>query len=175
MAPAIKDEKPAMDVDAAQQAADAVMADPNTGADLALEEDAGGEETNPEEDGVKGHRMIKDMDCKERRGRWAEYMRSLQKAGERGPKSEKMPEELAHRMISHQEKLAWYPVWLENNRKWSSVRCCESFQRIVKSSEVGVEAWLCRSQIADLYKSPEIADAILKEKELDAKKWRPHP
>ena len=66
-------------------------------------------------------------------------------------------------------------VWLENSKSWVKTKCTESWRKVTRETEIGVEAFLTLSQLGDLYKSPEIAEAIVAEKQKDPTKWRPHP
>lgn len=108
--------------------------------------------------------MIAAMDPKERKARWAEYMRTLvpRAEGTRGPVgNEKVPEELSHKLMSPSEKKLWYPIWIENYRKWANVKLTETFLQTTRETETGLQAWMTRSQLVDLHKDEEIADAVI--------------
>ena len=126
-------------------------------------------------DGMQGKKMMADMDPQKKRALWAEYVRSLAPLNVRGPKRDAVPEEIALKMVSASEKSAWLPIWLENNKNWATVQGTEIFKRTVRHIESQVEGWKTWSQISEMYKSDDIANAIVAQKKLNPAKVRPHP
>ena len=53
-------------------------------------------------------------------------------------------------MISLDAKRAWYLVWLENGKSWVKTKCTESWKKVTRETEIGVEAYLTESQLEDL-------------------------
>ena len=78
-------------------------------------------------------------------------------------------------MVSASGKSAWLPIWLENNKNWATVQGTEIFKRTVRHIESQFEGWKTWSQIIEMYKSDDIANAIVAQKKLNPAKVRPHP
>ena len=112
---------------------------------------------------------------KDKRAKWAQYMRTFETPDSRQARTDKFPESLALRIISDKDRSQWFPTWLKYGKSWAKVEISEEFQRIQSTTLGEVDQWLTESQLEDLYKSQKIAKAIVDNKSRSRKTWRPHP
>jgi len=132
---------------------------------------------------AKGVRAIKCGDSqataqlppKELNAAWARFNRSLAPATAASSRTEKVPSEVALKLVSMDDKKRFFSVWMECGQSWATVTAWESVTCQSKNSDLQGWAWLTRAQIQELYKDGNVADAIVKVKEADPKTWRPHP
>ena len=108
--------------------------------------------------------------AKQRRANWAKFMRSQEPAVSRSAKSDKMPADAALKLLAagHEEK-SWFNLWCEAGGSWG--KCLAMFEesRATIKRTSGIDAWLTRDQLVDLYKSEAVGDAIRTKKLKDGR------
>ena len=116
------------------------------------------------------------MTTAEKKTKWAQFIRTLFPATARQDKTEKVPPELAQKMLTLADKKHWYYIWLEEG-KWSKVVSTETFRKTVREVDTSVVDWLTEKQLEDFYKDPELAKAHKDQMQQKAiyVGWKPHP
>ena len=110
----------------------------------------------------------------ERKRKWAEYMRTLESAGQRGARKEKCPEDIKQKMLKLSDKQSYFELWCEKGT-WAKVKVFEEHHKLESTTSDHMKNWLTEGQLMDLYKDEEIVNELVKSKKADAKTWRCHP
>jgi hypothetical protein len=116
------------------------------------------------------------MTAADKKSKWAQFMRTFNTATARPDKTEKVPRDLAQKMLTIAEKKHWYYIWLEEG-SWSKVVATETFRKTVREVDSSVVDWLTEKQLEDFYKDPELAKAhkeVMQQKAIYVG-WKPHP
>ena len=128
------------------------------------------------EAGDRGKALEAAMTAADRKSKWAQFMRTFNTATARPDKTEKVPRDLAQKMLTIAEKKHWYYIWLEEG-SWSKVVATETFRKTVREIDSSVVDWLTEKQLEDFYKDPELAKAhkeVMQQKAIYVG-WKPHP
>ena len=144
--------------------------------EAAAEHLKGKEAADDKERRLANGQAIRDaMSPAERKNSWARYIHSHKGCSSGEATTEKCPEAVSLQMVSLSGKQMWYKIWLDCGESWLKVTATETFAQINTELTRKAKAWLCESQIADLYKSAAIASGIVKRLKEKAGCWRPHP
>ena len=126
--------------------------------------------------GDRGKALEAAMTAADKKSKWAQFMRTFNAATARPDKTEKVPPDLAQKMLTIAEKKHWYYIWLEEG-SWSKVVATETFRKTVREVDTSVVDWLTEKQLEDFYKDPELAKAhkeVMQQKAIYVG-WKPHP
>ena len=128
------------------------------------------------EAGDRGKALEAAMTAADKKSKWAQFIRTFNTATARPDKTEKVPPDLAQKMLTIAEKKHWYYIWLEEG-SWSKVVATETFRKTVREVDTSVVDWLTEKQLEDFYKDPELAKAhkeVMQQKAIYVG-WKPHP
>ena len=110
-----------------------------------------------------------------RKRTWAEYIRTLNPALERGSRSRKCPHDILCKLHSLADRQQYFKIWIEHGGDWAKVELAEEHAHTEKKTAATVMAWLTEDQMADLYTSKVVVAELKKAKLEHASTWRQHP
>lgn len=115
------------------------------------------------------------MTPSERRKAWAAYQRTFKETSHRSSRSEKVPEDIALKIVNQNSKNSWFEKWVAAGQSWCRVSMYERISSRERALSSDVEQWLTESQLQELYNNSEITQAMIAEKLSKPDMWRPHP